>query len=155
VRASYLQFAPTYLNVDENLEAVDAQIQSLDADLIVLPELFTSGYFFHSREDLAQVAEPIPGGRSTEALRDWAASLDATLVAGLPEREGDRFYRSGREIGFTTVPSWSNRRALRTPTGRCISSTRKPRCSSPAISDFESLRSRRKRGWSEPDIMDR
>jgi predicted amidohydrolase len=94
VRAAYLQFAPAYLDVDANLQAVASQIQSIEADLIVLPELFTSGYFFQSREDLARVAEPIPEGRSTQALRDWAASLDATLVAGLAEREGDRFYNS-------------------------------------------------------------
>lgn len=94
MRAAYLQFAPAYLDVDANLQAVASQIQSIEADLIVLPELFTSGYFFQSREDLARVAEPIPEGRSTQALRDWAASLDATLVAGLAEREGDRFYNS-------------------------------------------------------------
>lgn len=94
MRAAYLQFAPAYLDVDANLRTVASQIQSVDADLIVLPELFTSGYFFHSRDHLAQVAEPIPEGRSTEALRDWAASLDATLVAGLAEREGSEFYNS-------------------------------------------------------------
>ncbi len=94
MRAAYLQFAPAYLDVDANLRTVASQIQSVDADLIVLPELFTSGYFFHSRDHLAQVAEPIPEGRSTEALRDWAASLDATLVAGLAGREGSEFYNS-------------------------------------------------------------
>ncbi|PSQ85332.1 MAG: acyltransferase [Bacteroidetes bacterium QH_2_63_10] len=94
MHAAYLQFAPSYLDVDANLQAVASQIQSVEADLIVLPELFTSGYFFQSQEDLAQVAEPIPEGRSTLALRDWAASLDSTLVAGLAEREGDRFYNS-------------------------------------------------------------
>lgn len=94
VRAAYLQFAPAYLDVDANLQAVESGLRSLDADLIVLPELFTSGYFFQSKEDLAQVAEPIPEGRSTDALRDWAASLDATLVAGLAEREEGHFYNS-------------------------------------------------------------
>jgi len=94
VRAAYLQFAPSYLDVGQNLQAVDSRIQSIDADLIVLPELFTSGYFFHSREHLAQVAEPIPEGRSVDALRDWADSLDATLVAGLAEEEGGTFYNS-------------------------------------------------------------
>ena len=94
VKAAYLQFAPAYLDVDANLRAVASQIQSLEADLIVLPELFTSGYFFRTQDDLAQVAEPIPDGPSTKALRDWAASLHATIVAGLPEREGKQFYNS-------------------------------------------------------------
>ena len=94
MRAAYLQFAPAYLDVDANLEVVGSMIQTLEVDLIVLPELFTSGYFFRSRDDLDRVAEPIPTGRSTEMLRDWAVSLEATLVAGLPEREGDAFFNS-------------------------------------------------------------
>lgn len=94
MRAAYYQFAPAYLDVDANLRAVEAGIESVNADLIVLPELFTSGYFFQSRDHLAEVAEPIPEGRSVEALRDWAASLDATVVAGLAEREGGDFYNS-------------------------------------------------------------
>jgi len=63
-------------------------------DLIVLPELFTSGYFFQSVEHLAQAAEPIPGGPSTRALKSWATSLDAAIVAGLAEQAGERFYNS-------------------------------------------------------------
>lgn len=94
MRVAYLQFAPSYLDVEANLQAVEELISSVEADLIVLPELFTSGYFFQSQEDLAQVAEPIPGGRSTAALREWASSLDATLVAGVAEQEGELFYNS-------------------------------------------------------------
>lgn len=101
VRVAYVQFAPAYLDVEANLRTVEAQISSLDADLIVLPELFTSGYFFQSREDLAEVAEPIPEGRTSKALRRWTHSLDATIVAGLPEREGSRFYNSAVVVPST------------------------------------------------------
>lgn len=94
VKAAYLQFAPKYLDVEANLAAVDELIASIDTDLVVLPELFTSGYFFQSREHLTSVAEPIPSGRTTEALRDWAASTGATLVAGLAEEADGRFYNS-------------------------------------------------------------
>ncbi|WP_103026469.1 nitrilase-related carbon-nitrogen hydrolase [Salinibacter altiplanensis] len=94
MRAAYLQFAPKYLEVDQNLAAVESQLHSVEADLIVLPELFTSGYFFQSKDDLREVAEPIPNGRSVSALQSWAESLEAVLVAGLAEREGDRFYNS-------------------------------------------------------------
>lgn len=103
VRAAFLQFAPAYLDVEVNLAAVDAQIASLDTDLLVLPELFTSGYFFRSRQDLADVAEPIPDGRSTKALQQWAQSLNATIVAGLPEREEDQFYNSAVVVQPTGV----------------------------------------------------
>jgi predicted amidohydrolase len=94
VQAAYLQFAPQYLNVDGNLQTVESLLRGVDADLIVLPELFTSGYFFKSKEDLAQVAEPIPEGTSVAAIRDWADALNATIVAGLAERDGSHFYNS-------------------------------------------------------------
>nr|WP_263786307.1 nitrilase-related carbon-nitrogen hydrolase [Salinibacter grassmerensis] len=94
MRAAYLQFAPAYLEVDQNLAAVESLLRSVEADLIVLPELFTSGYFFQSKDDLEKVAEPIPNGQSVAALRSWADALGATLVAGLAERDGDNFYNS-------------------------------------------------------------
>lgn len=94
MQAAYLQFAPEYLNVDGNLQTVEALLHDVDADLIVLPELFTSGYFFKSKEHLAQVAEPIPEGTSVDAIRDWSDALNATIVAGLVERDGSHFYNS-------------------------------------------------------------
>ena len=94
VKAAYLKFAPEYLEVDQNLATVESLLRSVEADLIVLPELFTSGYFFRSKADLETVAEPIPHGQTVSALRSWADSLDATLVAGLAERDGERFYNS-------------------------------------------------------------
>lgn len=94
MKAAYLQFAPEYLDVDGNLQAVESLLRFVEADLIVLPELFTSGYFFRSKEDLAQVAEPVPEGKSVDAMRSWAHSLNATIVAGLAERDGSHFYNS-------------------------------------------------------------
>jgi predicted amidohydrolase len=64
-----------------------------EADLIVVPELFTSGYFFRSTEDAEKAAEPIPGP-TTQALIDWAEQTGATLVAGLAERDGSALYNS-------------------------------------------------------------
>jgi predicted amidohydrolase len=94
MKGAYLQFAPQYLQVEQNLNTVDRLLTGVDADLVVLPELFTSGYFFQSEEDLAAVAEPIPGGPSTQKLRDWAGETGATLVAGLAEQEGEDVFNS-------------------------------------------------------------
>lgn len=94
MKAAYLQFAPSYLEVEENLNTVESYVGSADVDLLVLPELFTSGYFFQSRDDLAQIAEPIPEGRSTKQLQAWAAESDMTIVAGLAEVEGGQFFNS-------------------------------------------------------------
>jgi predicted amidohydrolase len=94
MRASYVQFAPHYLQVPKNVEEVESLVRDLDTDLLVLPELFTSGYFFQGPDDLARVAEPIPEGPTTRRLVEWAEETGATIVAGLPERDGDRYYNS-------------------------------------------------------------
>ncbi|PQJ33485.1 acyltransferase [Salinibacter sp. 10B] len=94
MKAGYLQFAPQYLRPTENRDAVADHISTLDADLLVLPELFTSGYFFQSQAHLQEVAEPIPDGTTTQALREWASATGTTLVAGLAERDGEVFYNS-------------------------------------------------------------
>lgn len=94
MKAGYLQFAPRYLQPEVNRQRVSEQIFDLDADLLVLPELFTSGYFFQSQDDLEEAAEQIPEGPTTQALREWAAQTGTTFVAGLAEREGDTLFNS-------------------------------------------------------------
>lgn len=94
MKATYIQFAPQYLQVEDNLDRVAHLIHNVDADLVVLPELFTSGYFFQSEEDLANVAEPVPEGPTTRRIQRWAADSGATIVAGLAERDGHAFYNS-------------------------------------------------------------
>ncbi len=88
MRLAYLQFAPLYLQVAHNLRAVEQLLTGVEADLIVLPELFATSHFFRSRDELLSVAEPTPDGRTTRRLARWARELEATFVAGLPERDG-------------------------------------------------------------------
>ena len=94
MKISFLQYNPNYLRVQENLDRVEVLLSNLDADLVVLPELFATGYFFQSEDDLAAVAEPVPSGQTTRRLEQWASASGATIVAGLAERDGDAFYNS-------------------------------------------------------------
>lgn len=94
MKAAFIQFAPSYLDVAGNWAQIDSLIGSVDADLIVLPELFTSGYFFHSTEHVEEVSEPVPDGPTTARLRTWSSDLGATIVAGLPERDGGHYFNS-------------------------------------------------------------
>lgn len=88
-----LQYAPGYLCVDENLDAVATLIEGVDVDLLVLPELFATGYYFASTEDAQTVAEAVPEGPTCQHLEQWASESGATIVAGLVERsdEGELF----------------------------------------------------------------
>lgn len=94
MKIASLQFTPKYLERLENLRCVESMIGDIDADLLVLPELFQSGYFFQSPDDLQSVAEPIPGGTTTGRLQAWAADTGTVIVAGLAEQAGDEAFNS-------------------------------------------------------------
>ncbi|HRC45211.1 MAG TPA: nitrilase-related carbon-nitrogen hydrolase, partial [Nitrospira sp.] len=85
--------------VARNLDHVSARLGQVDADLIVLPELFATGYQFVSQEEVFQLAEPVPDGATTKRLADMAARRGMTIVAGLPELDGRRCFNSAVVVG--------------------------------------------------------
>jgi predicted amidohydrolase len=66
---------------------------ALGATLAVLPELCTVSYDFRSRLDVAPHAETIDGP-SVAAWAGVARTTGLSVVAGFPERDGDRLYNS-------------------------------------------------------------
>lgn len=89
MRVALLQFNPTYLQTERNLTTVGDLLGEMCADLFVLPELFASGYFFHTKDDARTAAEVIPNGPTVQRLTEWAKESGATFVAGLPEISDD------------------------------------------------------------------
>lgn len=92
-----LQFCPRLLDCDANRQFIERALRSVDAELLVLPELCTSGYFFPSFDALFDCAESLEG-ISISMLRDAALSEKRTIVAGWPERNGERVYNSACTI---------------------------------------------------------
>ncbi|MDX1440462.1 MAG: nitrilase-related carbon-nitrogen hydrolase, partial [Rubricoccaceae bacterium] len=72
MRTALVQFNPQYLEIEQNLDTVEDLLSGVDADLIILPEFFATGYFFHSHEDVQSAAEAIPGARTTQRIAEWA-----------------------------------------------------------------------------------
>ena len=101
MRIGYLQSAPVFGDVKRNLDQVVARLERAEADLIVLPELFASGYQFVSPEEVHELSEPVPGGATTKTLTDLARSRGMVIVAGLPERYGSRYFNSAIIVGPT------------------------------------------------------
>jgi predicted amidohydrolase len=87
-----VQTLPALGDVDGNLEAAERELHALSgkADLVVFPELFTTGYSLN-RLDLRDLAEPVPDGPSTARLAD-AARRGVAVVGTLIERHGDDVY---------------------------------------------------------------
>jgi predicted amidohydrolase len=93
-RIGFIQSEPRFGEPEWNRERLLAQVRRIEADLIVLPELCHSGYVFRERAEVAQFAEPIPDGPTSRALLALARERKTTLVAGICERDGQRFYNS-------------------------------------------------------------
>jgi 5-aminopentanamidase len=94
MKAGFYQFNPAFGKKEANLKKVLSAITDADADLLVLPEFFATGYQFVSQEEVAELSEPIPDGDTTERLSELSRQKGIYLIAGLPERDGDRFFNS-------------------------------------------------------------
>ena len=89
MRVGWIQTQPIYGNPAANLASVEARMSGAGADLWVLPELFSTGYLFGSREEAARLAESIPDGPTTQGLIALAGRAKCAIVAGLVERTAD------------------------------------------------------------------
>lgn len=95
IRAGFYQFDPRFGEKDSNLKKAVSAIEGSEADLIVLPELFATGYQFTSKEEVAALSESIPDGITTKTLSELSISKKIYIVAGLAEAGKDgRLYNS-------------------------------------------------------------
>lgn len=98
MKIGYFQFSPTIGDTEQNRRRLVEAVLQTDADLLVAPELATSGYFFASTEQARELSEPIPGP-TTDALCEVSAKTGCTVVTGLPERAGNILYNSAVVVG--------------------------------------------------------
>lgn len=99
MKAAFVQTAPVFGEVRKNVDRAVARIEKLDAGLIVLPELYSTGYQFRSKKELLELAEEVPGGYATRRLIEAAKATGAYIVAGLAERSGRKAYNSAVVVG--------------------------------------------------------
>jgi len=89
-----VQFCPIFGKKEENLKKVEKLIQKEKADLLVLPELFNTGYIFADKEELKSLAEEVPGGETCGFLLEISRQKKMSLVFGMAEKDKDKLYNS-------------------------------------------------------------
>ena len=83
-----------------NLERVRqfvTEAKAAGVQLLVFPEMCISGYWHvirMNRDEIAELAEPVPDGPSTRSLLALARETGMVIGAGLVERDGNRFHNS-------------------------------------------------------------
>jgi predicted amidohydrolase len=102
-RAGFVQGRPRFGRSQENLERALALAAPLAADLVVIPELWSSGYVFSSHDEVARLAEDAERGVTALALKAAARRERRHYVAGFPEAHRGRFYNSAMLVGPSGV----------------------------------------------------
>jgi len=127
VRVAVVQFDPQ-VGV-ENLARNSAAIyQRLDAavangaQLVVLPELATTGYCFSGRAEAYAHAEPVPGGAAVQGWVSYAAKHGIYIVGCLVEQDGLQLFDTAVLVGpegyigrYRKTHLWNNEKLWFTP----------------------------------------
>jgi len=79
MKAAFIQFNPIFGDIEGNIRKAVTLIKMTEAEIIVLPELFNTGYLLISKEEAFDLSEPLPGGKTTEALSAPLAKKTSTL----------------------------------------------------------------------------
>lgn len=92
--AGFLQFDPVFGDIKGNVSKVLLMLSGKQADLVVLPELFNTGYQFISKDEVKDLSEKIPSGFTTRGLIELSKEKNLHIVAGIAERSAGSFYNS-------------------------------------------------------------
>ena len=102
-RVGFVQGRPRFGRPQENLERALALAGPLAADLVVLPELWSSGYVFSSHAEVAALSEDAATGPTARRLGAAARRERRHYVAGFPERHRGRFFNSAMLVAPSGV----------------------------------------------------
>ncbi len=99
MQLSIIQFTPIFGDIDKNIEQLTKLIEKVDeANLIVLPELASTGYKFKDRDEAMTLSERANDSRFLSFLSGVASRKSCYIVAGFNEREGEKLYNSSALI---------------------------------------------------------
>jgi len=93
MKVGYIQTSPIFGEKEKNFEQVRELISNVKADLLVLPELFATGYTFISKKEAESLSEG-SDGQTAHFLKDLSKMTSATIVGGFIEKDKDKIFNS-------------------------------------------------------------
>ena len=94
ISISIIQFAPKLAHTMSNIETIHAYLDSVQSDIIVFPELATSGYFFTDSHSLAPHAMEWNKHKDLLEIQKRASAEKRIIVLGFPELTNEGIYNS-------------------------------------------------------------
>ena len=98
-KIGYLQFRQYFGMDKQNLERIISALTGVQADLIVLPELPFTGYYFKDREELTGLAEDVNDSPTIERIKGFCQQQDMHIVTGFAEKAAEKIFNSAILIG--------------------------------------------------------
>ena len=99
LRIGFYQFRPWFGQVKKNLDKVVQALQDVSADLVVLPELPFTGYYFKDRHEVTALAEAVSGSATVAGLVDLCKERNFYLVTGFAEKDKEKYFNSALLLG--------------------------------------------------------
>ena len=97
MRVAVVQTNPEFGEVRKNNTQALSMMESVNADLYVLPELFNTGYNFIDKNEVRRLAERVPGPTS-EAMCRFAKEKNSFVVYGFAEKT-ENIFNSAALVG--------------------------------------------------------
>lgn len=99
LRIGFYQFRPSFGEPEANVKKVISTLRDAEAELIVLPELPFTGYYFANREEARALAEDPDDSLTLASLQALCRDRNLYLVTGFAERKRDKVFNSALLLG--------------------------------------------------------
>jgi predicted amidohydrolase len=99
MKVGFYQFRPLFGNPNQNCKNIIAALKDVDADLLVLPELALTGYYFKNKAESIKYAEDPDNSERIDSLINLANECNMHLIIGFAEKCGEQCFNSAALIG--------------------------------------------------------
>ena len=98
MKLAVAQTDPSFGEKKSNVKTALQLMETVSADMYVLPELFNTGYNFTDAHEVERLAEPV-NGEAFQGLSPFAKKRACYIVYGFAEKENGNLYNSAALIG--------------------------------------------------------
>jgi len=109
MKIGFFQYAVISKDRLANLEYIASKIKDESFDLLVLPELFTSGYYFGSKDELLIFAEDFDNSPTIEFLTKLMKNKNGFISGSIPEIYKGKIYNSNILVGCNGLVGFSRK----------------------------------------------
>ncbi|MCL1827263.1 MAG: beta-ureidopropionase [Candidatus Cloacimonetes bacterium] len=97
-KIGFCQFKPALLEKEKNIAKMCSLVDEIQADLIVFPELCTSGYVFCEKSEVQEFADDFESSKTTRLFTELSQKNNTAYVIGFPEKHDRKLYNSSMLI---------------------------------------------------------